>query len=250
MNSVSSNATPCFQITDTFSTRVDLAERIETKFAVPGADVAKLRSVLTGGCRAVAHNEPVSVVRSVYFDDVRLSACRANLDGLGRRQKLRLRWYDSPLPETEFYFEIKWRNNRVTGKHRLQMRSQRPLTELTYPQILSELECSLPRRYVPSLLTHSEPVVLVEYRREHFHARHSPVRLTIDYDIAYYTQLGKRGLSNSFRQPLHDAVVVEAKTPLTGQRELRQLLHPFAARPTRSSKYVNGCRMLGLIVSE
>ena len=250
MKSVGSNATGCFEITDTFSSRADLAKRIETKFSVPGADVAKLRSVLTGSCRPVAHNESVSLVRSVYFDDPRLSACRANLDGLGRRQKLRLRWYDSLRPGTDFFFEIKWRDNRVTGKHRLQMRSERPLAELTYRQILTELEWVLPSRYVPALLTFNDPVVLVEYRREHLHARHSPIRLTIDYDIAFYRQLGKRGLSTAFRQPLCDAVVVEAKTPLTARRELRRLLHPFSARATRSSKYVNGCRTLGLIVNE
>jgi hypothetical protein len=44
-----------------------------------------LRRLLEVNGKRQVYNREVSVVRSVYFDDARLSACRANLDGLGRR---------------------------------------------------------------------------------------------------------------------------------------------------------------------
>ncbi len=41
-----------------------------------------------------------------------------------------------------------------------------------------------------------EPTVLVEYKREHFIA--GDLRLTIDYDLAFYDQTGKQFLSTRF----------------------------------------------------
>ena len=121
-----------FKILGSQTTRSDLASRREVKFTLPGADLGKLRNVLEVNCRRLVHNDPISTVRSIYFDDVRLSACQANLAGVGRRQKLRLRWYDSLKPGRHFFFEIKWRNNRITGKHRLQLQAAEPLTEMSY----------------------------------------------------------------------------------------------------------------------
>jgi VTC domain len=108
-----------FTVLDQTEKRLDLAERREVKFVLTGSDIGTLRRVLETNTRRQIHNHEVSTVRSVYFDDARLSACQANLDGLGIRRKLRLRWYDQLMPGHEGYLEIKWRNNRVTGKHRM-----------------------------------------------------------------------------------------------------------------------------------
>ena len=83
--------------------RVDLAVRRETKCLLPNGDVGKFRKLLEGNARRLIHNEPVSTVRSIYFDDVRLSDCHANLDGISPRRKVRLRWYDSLTPEVLFF---------------------------------------------------------------------------------------------------------------------------------------------------
>ncbi len=91
-----------FKILGSQTTRSDLASRREVKFTVPGADLGKLRDILDVNCRRLVHNDPISTVRSIYFGDVRLSACQANLAGVGRRQKLRLRWYDSLEPGEDF----------------------------------------------------------------------------------------------------------------------------------------------------
>ena len=238
---------PCFQLVDESSRRPDLARRKEIKFAVPRADVDKLRHIFTGGCRAIAHNEAISTVRSVYFDDLRLSACRANIDGIGVRNKLRIRWYDALLPLHNFFLEIKWRHNRVTGKHRYHMRSRCPLVELSYRDMQAELLKALPEIHIPILIKYTEPIVLVEYKREHFHARDSDLRLTVDYEIAFYDQMGKSSISTSFRQSLHDVVVVEAKVPVGREHELKRIMYPFAARATRFSKYAHGCHLLGLV---
>ena len=235
-----------FDVINSDTKRTDLSGRREIKYAIPDMDVAKLRRLLESNCRRLIHNHAVSVVRSIYFDDARLSACRANLDGVGLRRKVRLRWYDSPKPKEDCFFEIKWRDNRVTGKHRLQLQSRRPIADLSYTQIQGHLEAILPEALLPDLLLYSEPVVIVQYKREHF-ATDDGLRITLDYDLTWYDQSGRRTISMYFPQRLEDLVVVEGKTPVGREGELRQWLYPFTPRAGRCSKYVRGCCQLGLI---
>lgn len=237
---------PALRVIEDDVVRTDLASRREVKYVVPNADVAKLRGLLDGSGRRLVHNKPVSTVRSIYFDDVQLTACRANIDGLARRRKVRLRWYDSLEPDRDLFFEIKWRTNRITGKHRLPLQAQRPISGLSYRQIVDELIDILPPPYKSDLLKGDEPIAIVEYKREHFASRDSDLRATLDYDLAFYDQTGKRHLSTSFPHRMPNTVILEGKFPVGSVQGLKDLLHPFTPRIGPFSKYVHACRMLGL----
>lgn len=239
-------ADPSFKLIDVGTERSDLASRREIKFAFPRMDVGKLRRLLETNCRRLIHNDRVSVVRSLYYDDPQLSACRANLDGLGNRRKLRLRWYDSLNPGTDFFFEIKWRDNRITGKHRLQIRAERDLADYSFAGIRRNLEAVIPDRLKRDFVRYSEPIVIVQYHREHF-ATDDGLRITLDSRLAYYDQTGRQKISTSFARRLEGLVVLEGKTPVGREADLRQWLHPFSPRVGRCSKYVHGCCQLGLI---
>ena len=154
--------TGAFHLVGEDVSRKDLAVRRETKCLLPNADVGKFRKLLEGNARRLIHNVPVSTVRSIYFDDVRLNDCQANLDGISPRRKVRLRWYDSLTPGDVLFFEVKWRDNRVTGKHRLELRTQRSVSKLTYRQLIDELIDVLPPQHMAELLRRWEPVVLVD----------------------------------------------------------------------------------------
>ncbi|MCC6510356.1 MAG: VTC domain-containing protein [Pirellulaceae bacterium] len=236
-----------FTVLDQTEKRQDLAQRREVKYVLTGADVGTVRTLLDTNTRRQIHHHEVSVVRSVYFDDARLSACQANLNGLGRRRKLRLRWYDQLLPGRDAFLEIKWRDNKVTGKHRMHVTCEQSLSELAYKHWTAALTESVPERYLPYLLAYSDPIVIVEYRREHFISPDGQLRLTIDYDLAFYDQTGKQFLSTRFPQRLNDFMVLEGKTPVGRESELKQLLYPLALRAARCSKYVHGCQTLGLV---
>jgi hypothetical protein len=238
-----------FEIVDLGSSRSDLANRRELKFTLDGADVAKLRRLLEGNGRRQVHNHKISTVSSVYFDDARLSACHANLSGLGRRNKLRVRWYDSPLPGHDFCFEIKWRDNRITGKHRLVLRSDQALGGLSYEAIRAGLSAVLPQEYHPLLHKYSEPTLLVRYQREHFTLPGTPLRATLDYGIVFFDQTSKRSISTSFGHARDGFVVLEVKVPVGRERDVRSILSPLAARVGRCSKYVTGCQAFGMVHS-
>lgn len=227
--------------------RADLSRRSELKFAFAGADLPKLRRILEHQCRRQVHQRPYSVVRSIYFDDTSLSACRANLSGLTQRNKLRIRWYDQPLPGHDFFVEIKWRRNRQTGKHRQPIHSAVPLSQMSYRQIHQELVNRLPSQYTRLVLQYDQPIALVEYCREHYVCESAALRLTIDYDLCFYDQTGKMGIQSRFPKRLPELVVLEGKTACGEEYLLQNLLRPVRKRVGRCSKYVKACHALGLI---
>lgn len=229
------------------SSRDDLTFRHEIKFLFPRADVGKLRRVLTSNCRRLVYNEPVSTVRSIYLDTWNLSAARANLDGIGRREKVRLRWYDQREPSADFFFEVKWRKNHLTGKKRVRVRTEHPLFLNPYHRTVTELATYLPESLAHVLRRHSEPVIIVEYKREHFASADGTLRFTLDYDLVFYEQLGKQKPSVFFGTPLEQRVILESKGRNISGSKLRASLHPILPRVSRCSKYVKGCQRLGLV---
>ncbi len=231
------------------SSRSDLASRREVKFLFPQADVVKLRRLMACNGRRVVHQGPVSEVRSIYFDSPRLTACHANLSGVSQRRKARLRWYDAAVPGSEAYFEIKWRDNQLTGKYRLKMEASPPFSECSYTQIINGLLDALPADYVGRFLAGCDPVAIVEYRREHFVSHDGDLRATLDFDLAFYDQTGKQRINTSFARRLPEMVVLEVKAAPERVVELRELLFPLNPRVGRCSKYVHACRALGLIGS-
>ena len=225
----------------------DLVTRRELKFVFTRHDVATLRGVLLRACRPIIHAGPVSTVRSVYFDDPALGACRANIDGVGLRHKTRLRWYDQEHPSDRFFLEVKWRRYRVCGKRRLHLASNFPLGEASFRSLHRELRRSLPEQYQVLLARDTEPIVLVEYRREHFALRDGDARLTLDYDLRFFPQLGRHRLSRRFAEPLPGVVLIEWKSGVDAVVSLPRTLAPLRARAARFSKYVTGCQRLGYV---
>ena len=87
--------TGAFHLVGEDVSREDLAVRRETKCVLQNADVGKFRKLLEGNARRLIHNEPVSTVRSIYFDDVSYSSVKDNIAGIQIRMKTRLRWYQN-----------------------------------------------------------------------------------------------------------------------------------------------------------
>ena len=228
---------------------VDLSRR-EVKFAIPNADIAKVRSILEVNCKRILHNGQngsSSVVSTIYYDDVRLSGCQENLDGVPRRAKVRLRWYDDDDRSGRIFFEIKRRVDSMVHKERIEIRARQPLGGMTYREILVELQRILPAPAAEMLLARPEPILMTRYRREYFRASGSPTRITLDEDVVSYSQRGLNRPRRKFGAKGPELFILEAKIPTAEGDELRELLHPLQPYVTKSSKYVQGCLCLGLL---
>jgi hypothetical protein len=223
------------------------SERTEIKFALPRADFGKLETILEVNCRRVSYRNRTSRVSSLYFDDHRLSACHENIDSSHRRSKVRLRWYDAPFPATELFFEIKKRWGQASSKERLALPLSQPFDSATVRETAMILSRSLPPPQSEAFLARPEAIVIVEYQRSYFEDAGGALRITLDSNLVFFSQVGRLRPSRRFPVDARDVVILEAKTSVESEDRMRELLHPLAPRVTRSSKYVLGCQAIGLL---
>ncbi|MCK5940832.1 MAG: VTC domain-containing protein [Planctomycetes bacterium] len=236
-------AASALTVRDEGALRQDLAERGERKYAFWDRGVGTLRDVLLRAATPITYAGAVSTVRSVYFDDLVLGSCYANLDGLGRRNKFRVRWYDREVPDGDCFFEIKWRHSLATGKHRFRVREGAALAGMPLRQWPTALRRAVPARFDALLEKAQQAVTLVEYRREHYAL--GDARLTLDYDLRFYPLLGRRRLGLRFAARMPGFALIECKAPLAGHRLEERVLRPLRTRAARFSKYVTACQQLG-----
>ena len=225
--------------------------RRELKFPFTGADVGKLSTLLALNARPVVFGSaPVSRVNSIYFDDERFSSVHESLAGVGRRTKLRLRWYDRPMANGAMFFELKHRRNLDISKQRVGLRTSGPLGAWRYRELVDDLAPLLDDEQAAMLRLRVEPVMLVSYKRQHFRDPESGTRLTLDYDVVGYDQLGLSRPSRRFGTPLHDLAVIEVKAPPARVDAVHRLLSPLRPRLLRCSKYVQCCLQTGWTVHD
>lgn len=225
--------------------------RQEIKFILHRADVEAVGTILGANARPARYGKhAVSTVHSIYFDDERLSGCRESIAGVGHRFKLRLRWYDTALPHEKLFFEVKQRRNLLGRKLRQPVDPGAARLDLDYAQLLEHCRGVLDPRAAALLGGRDQPTVLIAYRRQHFIDGASGLRMTLDYEIAAYEQLGLRRPARRFAATLDDLVVVEVKGhPIEADR-VRELLYPLTPRRARCSKYVSACARLGWVDAE
>ena len=222
------------------------ASRREMNFAFGEGEVGRLHTVLELNAQEVRFGPGnLSHVHSIYFDDDRLGSCRESLDGVSRRTKVRLRWYDQPMAGETVFFELKHRRGYNVSKRRVPLRLGRPLGSIPYQELADRLLDVLDEECAFWLRTRRQPVVLVSYKRRHFRDPLSGVRLTLDWDLACCEQLGLARPSTRFPRGIRSMTLVEAKAGEVDEARVRGLLFPLRPRLTRNSKYVQCCMSLG-----
>lgn len=158
--------------------------RHEWKHEISYADMLILRQRLS----AVAKRDVHAVngkyfIRSLYFDNLSDKALREKLDGINRREKFRIRYYngDTSVIHLEKKSKIGGLGNKqsvnltaeeaqwiVDGKLDWMLKSERPLVQELYVKMTTE---------------GLRPKTIVDYIREPFVYGPGNVRVTLDYDI-------------------------------------------------------------------
>lgn len=183
---------------------------------------------------------PPRWVNSLYFDDASASALRANLEGWGEREKVRLRWYGPTLHQLEEAgLEIKARRGSIGTKQLYFLQEfHGDLSQLSWEALLRHLRrFPFARRW---LLRYPRPALIVRYRRAYYVSARSRIRLTVDERITAFEQ-GLAPRPNLRRaHPRTSDFIVELKAPPSLAGEIAACLNELPIRPTRHSKYVVG----------
>ena len=161
--------------------------RHEWKHEISRTDLFVLRQRL----RAVARPDPHAVngsyrIRSLYFDNAADKALREKLDGLSRREKFRIRYYNDDL--SVIHLEKKTKLGGLGNKQSADLTEQQVRSIINDTDgecgwmaqsenaLIRELHCKMQMQGL-------RPKTIVEYTRDPFVYAPGNVRVTLDYNI-------------------------------------------------------------------
>ena len=158
--------------------------RHEWKHEINYADLLTIRQRM----RAVAVPDPHAkdgryLIRSLYFDNLNDKALREKIDGVNRREKWRIRYYN--FDPSVIHLEKKSRMNGLGTKYSVNLTAEEAQSIVdgdidwmmdSGRSLVQELYCKM--RYQGM-----RPMTIVDYTREPFIYGSGNVRVTLDYDI-------------------------------------------------------------------
>lgn len=217
--------------------------RHEWKHEITLGDQLVLRQRLSAVMQRDTHAQGgIYTIRSLYFDDLFDTALREKLDGVSRRDKFRIRYYNG---DTSFITLEK--KSKVAG---LCAKRSAPLTADEAQRIVDgdtdwmresphELVRELHRKMTAGLA----PKTIVDYTREPFIYAPGNVRVTLDYDIR--TGLGCVDFLNTecVTVPVpEDPIILEVKWDEFLPDQIRDIVQIEGTRTSAFSKYA-ACRL-------
>ena len=224
----------------------ELKFRHEMKHIITPAD----RLILRQRLNAVATPDPhakdgVYEIRSLYFDNINDKALTEKVNGINRREKFRIRYYngDTGFIHLEKKSKIVNRCNKqsalITAEETQRivdndlgwmMESDRPLVRELYTKMRGQ---------------GLKPKTIVDYTREPYRYRPGNVRVTFDYDIRTGLQCTDFLNPDCVTVPAGDAgIIMEVKWDEYLPDIIRDAVWMPGRRETAFSKYAQ-CRIYG-----
>ncbi len=220
--------------------------RHEWKIEINTADLLALRSRL----RVLMEPDIHAVdgryqIRSLYFDSLTDRALREKIDGVNRREKFRIRYYNG---DTGFLsLEKKSKLNGLCNKQAAQITAVQaqmiangstPQIQQNDPPLLQELCYKMKTEGL-------QPKVVVDYIREPFVYRPGNVRVTFDYGIRTGLRCTDFLNADLVTVPAGDApVLMEVKWDAFLPDVIRDAVQMTGRRASAFSKYAQ-CRIYG-----
>ena len=221
-------------------------ERHECKHEISYSDLTILRTRLRAVLQPDRHGaDGRYAVRSIYFDDPWDTALREKLDGVDRREKFRIRYYDGDA--SLIHLEKKSKQSGLGTKRKA------PLTAAQVQAVLDgetewmrdEDDPLVRELYVKMRTRGLRPCTIVDYTREAFTFAPGNVRVTLDYDLR--TCLSCAGFLDPgcVTLPVWDApIILEVKWDAFLPGVIRDAVQ-LSGRRTRSFSKYAACRMYG-----
>ena len=158
--------------------------RHEWKHAINFSDRIAIRQRLQAVAQPDAHaKDGKYCIRSLYFDNLADRALREKIDGVNRREKFRIRYYNKDPSRIHLEKKCKW--NGLGNKQSCKL-TQGEAQAIVMGRVDWMLHSGRPlvqELYVKMRTQGLRPKTIVDYTREPFVYAPGNVRVTLDYDI-------------------------------------------------------------------
>lgn len=220
--------------------------RHEWKHEITAADRLVLSARLSAVARRDGHGQNGRYeIRSLYFDDPRDTALREKLDGVARREKFRIRYYNGDASYICLEKKVKW--GGLCGKRSVLLSTQE--VQLLLDGNLGWMPSSgrplIQELYWKMKANGLRPRTLVDYTRHAYVFPTGNVRVTLDFNIR--TGLGSTDFLNSsaITVPAGDApAILEVKWDEFLPDIIRDAVQLPGRHTSSFSKYA-ACRIYG-----
>ena len=211
--------------------------RVEKKYTITQAQQAALLSLI--GDKLIPDSHGKSTVCSLYLDTPSWRLIRGSIDAISYKEKLRIRSYGAPDPDTPVFLEIKKKYKGVVSKRRIQIPLNQTLAYIQggekpcTGQIMEEID------YALRFYERPQPAMLIACEREAFFGANDPdLRITFDNNIrCRHRNLDLEQGSEGSPIISPDNVLMEIKTAGAMPLWLAEALDSLKLYPSRFSKY-------------
>ena len=226
---------------------MDKQYRHEWKHAISKSDMLTIRQRM----KAIARPDPHAVngrylIRSLYMDNLNDKALREKIDGVNRREKWRIRYYNLD-PDSVIHLEKKSRLNGLGTKYSATLTKEeaRRIVEDDTGWMM-EHESGLVRELYSKMKSEGlRAKTIVDYTREPFIYEAGNVRVTLDYDIRTGLQCTDFLNPKCVTLPAGDApILLEVKWDAFLPDIIRDAVQLPGRRAEAFSKYAQ-CRIYG-----
>lgn len=158
--------------------------RKELKYLVSDSEVLRIAGRLSAVMRQDSHNgDKGYLVRSLYFDTLSDRDFEDKVDGYDKRQKIRLRVYDTNADTAKLELKEKEGNAQRKRSLLVSRREAQQMIEGDYTFLLERKEALAKYLYTFMVMNCYRPKCVVEYDRLAFYADTNDIRITFDRNL-------------------------------------------------------------------
>jgi len=220
--------------------------RIEIKYVLPNRLVEDARTQLRAHRAGFRKAYERRIVNNIYFDTEDLFAARMNDSGVGKRSKVRLRWYGDPDIVRDPVLEVKIKSGGYGTKRRQHVARTYDLGIISWHELTRDLRANLDDEFVQFFDGSYRPTLINSYARDYYESAASPIRATIDMDVHSVAQRLRIRPATVTGEPESELVIIELKASMSDEGALRKIASQLGWRLSRNSKYVRGISAHGL----
>ena len=158
--------------------------RHEWKHMINHADKIAIRQRLRAEAQVDANAaDGRYLIRSLYFDNISDKALREKLDGVNRREKFRIRYYNGNTDQIHLEKKSKWNGLGTKDRALLTADEAQRIVDGDLSWMIGSDRPLVQELYVKMNSQGLRPKTIVDYTREPFVYAPGNVRVTLDYNI-------------------------------------------------------------------
>ena len=184
-------------------------------------------------------------INSIYYDTPNLDFANQNIDGLGKRFKVRARYYGMG-ENNEINLEIKNKDGKFGNKYILKSNKKDFFNDLSLNDFY--MEKNIPQKLI-KFLQILKPVIHISYIRNYYISEFKTFRLTFDKDISFMRLYNFSDINKlkNFSRLNFNSNIIEFKYHPKNEHFVKEVASKLPSRQTTCSKYLIGLNEIGLI---